>query len=75
MPAVGPRLRKLLAVVFALFALLVVNSFYLVVITVAGVQFQNYFYQWMFLLHLLLGLAIVLPVVLFGAFHITRKIR
>jgi hypothetical protein len=56
--------------VFALFALLVVNSVYLVVITVAGVQFQNYFYQWMFLLHLLLGLAIVLPVVLFGAFHI-----
>ncbi len=69
-PVVGPRLKKLLAVVFLLFALLMVNSIYLVTITAAGVQFQNYFYQWMFLMHLVLGLAIILPVVVYGAIHI-----
>ena len=53
----------------ALFALLVVNSVYLVSVTMAGVQFQNWFYLVMFLLHLVLGLALVLPVVLFGLFH------
>ena len=35
--AVGPRLTKLLAVVFGLFALLAVNSVYLVGVTVARV--------------------------------------
>ncbi len=69
-PVVGPRLKKLLAVVFALFAVLVVNSVYLVTVTVAGPQYQNYTYQWMFLLHLVLGLLIVLPVIVFGIFHI-----
>ncbi|HXV76484.1 MAG TPA: multiheme c-type cytochrome [Candidatus Polarisedimenticolaceae bacterium] len=69
-PAVGPGLKKLLAVVFALFALLVVNSVYLVSITIAGTHYQGWFYLMMFALHLLLGLALVLPVVVFGAQHI-----
>jgi tetratricopeptide (TPR) repeat protein len=73
-PVVGPRLRRVLALIFALFALLVVNSVYLVSITimeyVTKLTYQNYFYQIMFLAHLGLGLAIVLPVVLFGMFHI-----
>ncbi|MHC5024181.1 MAG: tetratricopeptide repeat protein [Planctomycetota bacterium] len=69
-PVVGPRLRKLLAVVFALFAVLAINSVYLVSVTVAGVAYQNWFYLLMFLLHLLLGLAIVVPVVVFGLVHI-----
>ena len=73
-PAVGPRLRKLLFVVFGLFALLAVNSSYLVGITVleswTGRVYQNWFYLSMFLLHLVLGLAIVLPVIAFGAAHI-----
>jgi len=69
-PVVGPRLKKLLAVVFALFALLVVNSVYLLSITIAGVQYQNLFYLFMFMLHLALGIAIVLPVVIFGFAHI-----
>ncbi len=69
-PVVGPRLKKLLAVVFALFALLVVNSVYLLSITIAGVQYQNLFYLLMFMLHLALGLSIVLPVVIFGILHI-----
>ena len=68
-PAVGPRLRKLLAVVFALFALLVVNAVYLVSVTIAGVEYQGAFYQYMFLGHLALGLAIIVPVVVFGLLH------
>lgn len=69
-PVVGPKLKKLLSVVFALFALLVVNSVYLVSITIAGLKFQNLFYLWMFMLHLVLGIGIVVPVVVFGILHI-----
>ena len=73
-PVVGPRLKKLLFVVFGLFALLVVNSVYLVSVTAAqyasGNTIENYFYQYMFLVHLILGLSIILPVVIFGITHI-----
>ncbi len=72
--AVGSRLKKLLFAVFALFALLGVNSVYLATITLlersSGKTIQNYFYQVMFLGHLVLGLLITLPVILFGVFHI-----
>lgn len=72
-PAVGPRLKRLLAVVFGLFALLCVNSVYLAAITLlewnSGTTYQNWFYLWMFAIHLALGLAIVLPVVIFGLVH------
>jgi tetratricopeptide (TPR) repeat protein len=72
-PAIGPRLRKLLFVVFALFALLAVNSVYLGTITLfewqSGKTLQDYFYQLMFLLHLALGLLIIVPVIVFGALH------
>src|SRR5258708_33112273 len=72
-PAVGPRLKKLLLVVFALFALLAVNSAYLGTITwfewLSGKTLQDYFYQLMFLLHLVLGLVIILPVIVFGTLH------
>ena len=77
-PAVGPRLRILLHVVLGLFALLGVNSVYLVSITLlehfSQVAYQNYFYQLMFLGHLLLGVAITLPLVVFLAIH-TRNSR
>ncbi|HEX7157325.1 MAG TPA: multiheme c-type cytochrome, partial [Burkholderiaceae bacterium] len=72
-PAVGPRLRKLLVVVFGLFALLAVDSVYLGTITWfewwSGKTLQDYFYQIVFLLHLVLGLLIVVPVIVFGALH------
>lgn len=82
-PAVGPRLKKLLFVVFGLFALLGVNSVYLSGITVleavTGRVYQNWFYLYMFLTHLVLGIAIILPVVVFGLAHMrnarTRKNR
>jgi tetratricopeptide (TPR) repeat protein len=73
-PAVGPRLRRLLAVVFGLFALLAVNSAYLVSVRVleaaTGETYQNWFYLLMFLAHLVVGAAIVVPVVVFGILHL-----
>jgi tetratricopeptide (TPR) repeat protein len=73
-PAVGPKLRKLLYVVLGLFALLAFNSVYLGTISfsewVTGVTYQDYFYQYMFLLHLALGLLVVIPVIVYGAIHI-----
>jgi len=73
-PAVGPRLKKLLFFVFGLVALLGANSLYLVAITIeeaySGLTFQNYFYQCMFLLHLALGLLLVVPFVAFGIIHL-----
>lgn len=73
-PAVGPRLKKLLLFVFALVALLGANSLYLVSITVqewlTGLTYQNYFYQIMFLVHLALGLLLLLPFLAFGIIHL-----
>ncbi|NNF61339.1 MAG: hypothetical protein HKN06_08425 [Gammaproteobacteria bacterium] len=73
-PAVGPRLRKLLYVVFGLFALLAVNAVYLTSISIlewsTGATYQNYFYQYMFLGHLVLGLVLIVPLIAYGAIHI-----
>ena len=71
--AVGPRLRKLLYVIFALVALLMANSGYLALVTfmewVRDETYQDYYYQFMFLAHLLLGLALIVPLVVFGFIH------
>ena len=68
--AITPGLKRLLYVLFALFAVLGANSMYLVTITgleaATGETYQNYFYQYMFLAHLVLGIAIVVPVIVFG---------
>ncbi len=75
--AVGPRLRTLLLVIFALFAILGANSVYLASITflewAKGFSYQNYFYMVMFGLHLVLGLLLILPVVIFGIIHIINS--
>ena len=75
-PAVGPKLHRLLLAVFGLFALLAINSVYLAGITLAewfsAATYQDYFYQWMFLVHLVLGLVIVLPVIVYGIIHINN---
>ncbi|REK00484.1 MAG: hypothetical protein DWQ36_22905 [Acidobacteria bacterium] len=71
--AVGPRLKPVLAVVFGLFALLSVNAVYLLGVRLleaaSGATYQNWFYLFMFLGHLVLGLALVVPVLVFGAGH------
>jgi tetratricopeptide (TPR) repeat protein len=75
-PAVGPRLNKLLAVVFGLFALLMVNAVYLVAIRAVGwwkgESYENLFYLYMFLAHLVLGALIVIPVIVFGFAHMKK---
>ncbi|MHC4876491.1 MAG: tetratricopeptide repeat protein [Planctomycetota bacterium] len=72
-PAVSARLRRLLYVVFGLVALLVANAAYLSAITLmewsSGETYQNYFYQFMFLGHLGLGLLLIVPLVAFGTLH------
>jgi len=77
--AVGPRLRRLLIVVLAVAALLAANSIYLAAITVTewttGRALQNYFYQYMFLAHLVLGLAIVAPFLVFVIVHVSAAWR
>ncbi|MFM1768948.1 MAG: hypothetical protein RJA22_1477 [Verrucomicrobiota bacterium] len=75
--AVGPRLRQVLYVVFALFAILGANSVYLSAITFLewlrddpNSTYQNYFYMVMFGLHLGLGLLFIIPVLVFGLLHL-----
>lgn len=75
-PAVGPRLRILLWFVFALVAVLGANSVYLASVTGldwwTGQTYENWFYHWMFLGHLVLGLLLVIPWLAFGGFHIAN---
>ncbi len=73
---IGPRLEKLLWTVLLLAALMVANSVYLVSITVleavSGGLYESYFYQLMFLGHVVLGLLLIGPFVLFGIAHIAN---
>jgi len=75
-PAIGPRLKRLLFVAFGLFALLGINSVYLAGVTVmeaaTGTTYQNWFYMGMFIVHLALGALIVVPVIAFGIAHIAN---
>ena len=78
-PVLPPRLARLLAVVFALVALLVVNSVYLVGIRVLGLAtgqtHENWFYLVMFMAHLVLGLVLIGPMVIFGFLHMAKGRR
>lgn len=71
--AVGPRLRILLNVVLATVALLGANAVYLSSVTAfewfTQHTYQNYFYQYMFLAHLVLGLLLCIPFLVFGVLH------
>ncbi len=78
-PAVTPGLRRALIVVFVLIALIGANSLYLVTVTVLenlfDASFQNYFYQYMFLGHLVLGLLLLAPFLVFGIGHMANTRR
>ncbi len=67
-------MRWWLLAVFGLVALLGANSLYLVSLTllewVKGFSYQNYFYQLMFLTHLVLGLLLLVPFVVFTTVHL-----
>ena len=77
--AVGPRLRWLLVAVLTTVAVLSANSTYLAAITLVewatDRPFQNYFYQYMFLAHLALGLAVVVPFLVFVILHLRAARR
>jgi hypothetical protein len=68
--AVGPVLKRFLTLILGLFTLLGVNAIYLISVTIAGTAYQDWFYLTMFLIHLVLGLSLVVPVVVFGVGHI-----
>lgn len=78
---IGPRLRIVLVVVLATFSLLLANGIYLAAITwvqyFTGEVYEDLFYQFMFLGHLVFGFLLVAPVVLFGVIHMlaARKRR
>jgi len=80
---VGPRLKKLLWGVLGLFSLLAINGVYLASVTltewVTGRTIQNYFYLSMFLVHLVLGVLLLVPALVFVLLHFrntrTRKNR
>lgn len=72
-PVIGSKLRRLLQLLLVLCALLFINSTYLSSLTVleyfsADIH-QDLFYQYMFLVHLVLGLALILPLIIYGAIH------
>jgi tetratricopeptide (TPR) repeat protein len=75
-PVLSRGLRRLLALVLFLFGLLAVNSLYLVGVTaaesLAHETLENYYYLLMFLAHLVLGLVLLLPALVFGALHLSR---
>jgi tetratricopeptide (TPR) repeat protein len=74
--ALSPFLRKVLTIMLALFAIMMMNSAYLVAIAtleqVTERDLQGYFYLLMFLFHLAVGLLAVLPVILYGPLHFRR---
>lgn len=73
-PAVGPKLKRLLIVIFCGVALLGANSVYLASISalewLRGDNLQTPFYLLMFGLHLIMGLGLLLPFVAFAGTHL-----
>jgi tetratricopeptide (TPR) repeat protein len=73
-PAVGPRLRVLMWFVFALIALLGANSVYLAAVTFlswnSGRTYENWFYMLMFGGHLVIGLVMLVPFLVFVMIHL-----
>jgi hypothetical protein len=74
--AITPRLRVLLFIVFGLFGTLAANGLYLSSITflqwLRSDVYENHFYQLMFLVHLVLGIILITPVVVFGLMHMWK---
>lgn len=72
-PAVGPRLKKVLVLVLGLFAILSVNSVYLGAVTflewATGNLYQTHFYFLMLLAHVGLGAVLAVLTVVFGVIH------
>lgn len=69
-------MRVLLRVVLAVVSVLIINSIYLVSISLLqwwnDEPLENAFYQSMFLVHLLLGIGVLLPALVFIGLHLRR---
>lgn len=69
-------MRVLLRVVLAVVAVLIINSIYLVSISIlqwwTNDPLENSFYQSMFLVHLLVGMGVLLPALVFIGLHLRR---
>ena len=74
-PVLTPALRWLVRSLMVAFALLVVNSVYLLSVSTAGSltgsNHQTVFSVWMFLIHIVVGLTVSLPFLWFGVAHFT----
>ncbi len=73
-PAIGPKLRVLLLVVFGLFAFLGATGIYLAAVTLLNyaqspVSYTTPFALWVFLAHTVIGVLGTVPFVAFGAYH------
>jgi len=75
-PVITPALRRWLQVVLVLFGLLLVDSLILVTTDVAawwsGEAREDGSYLWAFLLHLVLGLSLIVPFIVYGVGHARR---
>ena len=75
-PVITPALRRWLQVVLVLFSLLLVDSLILVTTDVAawwsGEAREDGSYLWAFLLHLVLGLTLIVPFIVYGVGHARR---
>jgi tetratricopeptide (TPR) repeat protein len=73
-PAIGPRLKKLLWFIFVGVALLGATGLYLIAIDlleiIRGQTFTNQFTLWMFMAHVLVGVGLVIPFLVFGFTHL-----
>lgn len=81
--AIGPRLRIVFNVMLFLLALIGANSAYLLGVKAlqwwTSQTYEDYFYICMFLMHIIVGLLVVAPFLVFGIIHMRntkdRKIR
>lgn len=81
--AIGPRLRIVFNIMLVLLALIGANSAYLIGVKAlewwTSQTYQDYFYICMFLMHIVIGVLIVVPFLVFGLVHMRntkdRKIR
>ena len=79
LPVVSPAMRKVLLVSLVLFTLLVLDSVYLSSVTfltwLRGISLEGVFYQWMFLAHLVLGVLIIVPILVYSVMHIRSRLE
>src|SRR6266478_5929252 len=74
-PAIGPKLKMLLFAIFAVVALLGTTGAYLVAIRVLewsrGLRYENQFSLGMFMVHVVFGVLLIIPFLIFGFTHLS----